>query len=234
MLEAYVCCLTRSLAFCQLAPVVGDDEVPFRARLALSAVLATFLVPAGQVHQGSLVAGLAMELAVGLTMGGILCVLWRTLDAVLIPVASSLAAEEPREWATLSRLVGISAFLACSGDHYLIYLLAAPPSSSPSGFLGVAWLGAGRMVFQAACDALLPLLGVLVTAQLLASLVARGASIDLTSIARPFLLALVFVVAISWISEAPGPYEDVLSGHFPDQANVGLNKACGSRGAATR
>ena len=207
-LMALAACFARALGFCSAAPLIGDEEVTARSRLAMAALLALFLAPSSSGEPGWL--ALPVEALGGYALGALISLLWSTLDSVLVPLApaAGLASEEP--FSLLSRLAGVASFLALSGDHYLIELLAGPALPLSRHGLAQAAMGAGRAVFERAAQALLPLLGTLVLAQLVVALLGRAATLDLNHLAAPALIALAFLLAGAWVGEAPALYRTVL------------------------
>jgi hypothetical protein len=142
---------------------------------------------------------------------------WSTLVAAFSPLADAAGVEgdedpagEPLS-ARIGAAVGLAAFLALSGERFLIKLLATPRHVALDGAsLGDLAARAGAATFALLAEALLPFLFVLALARLASALVTRAAQLDLQPALAPALLAAGVLVMTGFCDAAPGLFESAL------------------------
>lgn len=209
-------CFARTLAFVHVAPGLAEAAVPARTRLGLAALLALVLAPAGGVGASTLAGRLVAEALCGLLLGLLAAMPWSALVSACEPLveAAGLEGEDAGGESTGARLAsafGIAAFLALSGDRFLIKLLATPRQLALDGAsLGDLAARAGGATWGLVAEALLPFLFVLALARIAAALVARAAQMDLQPVLAPALVAAGLLVAGGFCQAAPGLFEAAL------------------------
>ena len=209
-------CFARALAFLHTAPIVSEEQVTERARLAFAFLLALVLSPAGlsrllPVH--GLLEHVAVEALTGAVLGLALAWPWATVTALLPQLAGAAGIEDDDEEPSgrLSTAVALACFLSLSGDRFLVTLLAAP-CRIPDSAAGLAELALrlGGVLYTIAADGLVPLLAVLAAARLAGSLVLRGGAMDLSGVHLPALTVAGVVLLTAFVHSAPLLYEDAL------------------------
>ena len=208
-------CFARALAFAHVAPMLSEEHVGERTRLAFAAVLALVLAPAGAVvARDSIIIELMLEVAAGVALGLAVALPWSTVSALLPQLVSStgLEAEDDGEppAARLATAVSLACFLALSGERFLVTLLAAPAKLPGATGLADLAVAAGSAVFTLAAVALVPFLAVLAAARVVGALVLRAAAVDLSPFHAPALALAGMVLVLAYLQAAPMFHEDAL------------------------
>lgn len=213
---AYLGCLARTMAFLHTAPIVSEEAMPERARLALAALLALVLVPAGGLPAQGFAERMILEGLTGLVLGLALAWPWATVQGLLpmLGGAAGLDSEDEEDESIITRLataVALTAFLGLSGERFLITVLAAP-CQIPSGVTSIAEFSvrAGSACYAIAADGLVPLLAVLAAARIAGALVMRGSAMDLSGVHIPVMAVAGVVLLTAFVQSAPILYEDAL------------------------
>ena len=193
---AFVLASVRLLAFMLVAPPFANTAVPIRIRIGLSAALALVVsprldVPAEMVDTAGLLAGVVFQIAIGVSMGFVIMVLFAAVQSagalvdysaalssamIFDPFSSSGASPMARMYQMLATM------LLFSSGGYLLFIAgvmrsfdAAPVDGFDLGRVGDTLTDGLGDFFVAALQIGLPLLAALFMAELLLGLLAKAA-----------------------------------------------------------
>ena len=193
---AFVLASVRLLAFMLVAPPFANTAIPVRVRIGLSTVLALVItpqldVPAEMIDTAGLLAGVVFQVAVGVSMGFVIMVLFAAVQSAggLIDFSAALTSAtifDPFSSSGLSPMARLYQVLATmllfsSGGHLLFIggvlrsFDAAPVDGFDLGRVGQTLTDGLGDFFVASLQIGLPLIAALFMAELLLGLLAKAA-----------------------------------------------------------
>ncbi len=227
-LALFIFPFVRILAMIASAPVLGNRQVPTRMKIGLAVMLTVIIAPTINIQPGiepgsaigffvllqQILAGLAIgftmrliftavEMAgdiIGMQMGLGFAVFYNPLTASYTPVVAQFLG-----------LIAVLAFLTMNGHLYMLAALADsfqlfPISSAVPSAIALHTLAAwGGSIFTHALQLALPVIGVLLIANLSLGILTRAApQLNLLSVGFPITLAIGFAtLALSLPNLAP-------------------------------
>lgn len=232
-LAAFIFPLARILALVASAPILGNKQIPIRIKIALGVMLAVVIAPNIAIPPNIDPASalglfvLIQQIAVGLMMGFAMRIIFTAVEMagdlagmqMGLGFASFYDPQNASYTPVVAQFIGVLAalaFLAMDGHLYMLSALAdsfqsfpiSPSQPSAGAFRLVAEWGTG--IFTHALQLALPLIGVLLIANLALGILTRSApQLNIFAVGFPITLSLGFAaLALSL------PYLAPLLDHF--------------------